>query len=57
MPLAVHHNSELVKVALIVIGVAAFVVVALTWIPEMIAPSGESAQEAPSVGKTVRMVQ
>lgn len=57
MPLAVHHNSELGKVALIVIGVIAFVVVALTWIPEIMAPSGESAQEASSVGQTVRMVK
>ncbi len=57
MALAVHHNSEFGKVALMIIGFAAFVIVALTWIPEMIAPSGDSAQEAPSVGKTVRMIQ
>ncbi len=57
MALAVHHNSEIGKVALMIIGFAAFVIVALTWIPEMIAPSGDSAQEAPSVGKTVRMIQ
>lgn len=57
MSLAVHHSSELGKVALIVIGLIVFVVVALTWIPEMIAPSGDTAQEAPSVGKTVRMVK
>lgn len=57
MPLAVHHNAEIGRVALMVIGLAAFVVVALTWIPEMLAPSGEGAQEAPSVGKTVRMIQ
>ncbi len=57
MALAVHHGSEIGKVALMIIGFAAFVVVALTWIPEMIAPSGDSAQEAPNVGKTVRMIQ
>jgi hypothetical protein len=57
MTLAVHHSSELVKYALAIIGVAVFVVVALTWVPEMIAPSGENAQEAPSVGQTVRMVK
>ncbi len=57
MPLAVHSNSELGKVALIVIGLVAFVIVALTWVPEMIAPSGEKTQEAPSVGSTVRMVR
>jgi hypothetical protein len=56
MSIAVHGGSELGKVALIVIGVVAFVVIALTWVPEMIAPSGESAQQAPSVGSTVRMV-
>ncbi len=57
MALAVHHNSEIGKVALMIVGFAAFIIVALTWIPEMIAPSGDSAQEAPSVGQTVRMIQ
>lgn len=57
MPLAVHHTSELVKYALAIIGVAVFVVVALTWIPELIAPSGENAQGGSSVGETVRMVK
>ncbi|KAF2989039.1 hypothetical protein OGR47_18875 (plasmid) [Methylocystis sp. MJC1] len=57
MSLAVHQTSEIGKVALIAIGLVAFVVLALTWVPEMIAPSGDSAQEAPSVGKTVRMIQ
>jgi hypothetical protein len=56
MAISVHGGSELGKVALVVIGVVAFVVIALTWVPELIAPSGEKAQEAPSVGNTVRMV-
>ncbi len=57
MPQAVHQNSEIGKVLVAVIAFIVFVVVALTWVPEMVAPSGERAQEAPSVGKTVRMVQ
>jgi hypothetical protein len=56
MPLAVHHSSEIGKVALAVIGIVVFVVVALTWIPELIAPQGGTESET-SVGKTVRMVQ
>ncbi len=41
MPLAVHHNSEITKVFLAMLGIAIFVVIALTWVPELIAP-GES---------------
>ncbi len=57
MPQAVDQTSEIGKVLIGVIGFFVFVVVALTWVPEMIAPSGEKAQEAPSVGSTVRMVR
>ncbi len=57
MPQAVDQTSEIGKVLIGVISFFVFVVVALTWVPEMIAPSGEKAQEAPSVGSTVRMVR
>jgi hypothetical protein len=39
----------------VIIGVVAFVIIALTWVPEWIAPPGGPG--APDVGKTVRMVQ
>ena len=38
MPLAVHHNSEITKVFLAMLGIVVFVVIALTWVPELIAP-------------------
>jgi len=56
MTLAVHHNSELGKVVLAVIALVAFVVIALTWAPEMLAPGGGTENQT-SVGKTVRMIQ
>ena len=33
MSLAVHHNSEITKVFLAMLGIAVFVVIALTWVP------------------------
>ena len=56
MSIAVHHNSEIAKVFLVAVALAAFVVVALTWIPELIAPSGDREVGAPDVGRTVRMI-
>jgi hypothetical protein len=56
MSLAVHHNSELAKVGLAAFAIAAFVVIALTWVPEMIAPAGDREVGAPDVGRTVRMI-
>lgn len=55
MSLAVHGNAEIGKVIMGVIAFAAFVVVALTWVPEWIAPQGE--QGAPDVGRTVKMIK
>ncbi len=55
MPLAVHSNMEIGKVAAWVIAFAAFVVVALTWVPEWVAPQGE--QGASEVGRTVKMIK
>jgi hypothetical protein len=55
MPLAVHHNSEIAKVVMATICVVVFVVVALTWLPEMVAPQGGTEREA-NVGSTVRMI-
>ncbi len=56
MPLAVHHNSEISKVMLAVVGVVVFVVIALTWVPELLAPGG-GTEDQTSIGKTVRMIK
>jgi hypothetical protein len=55
MALAVHSSSEIGKIMLWVAAFAVFVVVALTWVPDLIAPQGE--QGAPEVGRTTRMIQ
>ena len=57
MPLAVHHNTEFGKAAIVAIGIVIFVVVALTWVPEWVSPSGEKALEGSNVGATVRMLK
>jgi len=56
MPLAVHHNSEITKVFLAKLAIAFFVVIALTWVPEMVAPGG-GGEDQTSVGQTVRMIK
>ncbi|WP_202620550.1 hypothetical protein [Methylocystis heyeri] len=56
MPLAVHHNSEIGKVLMAIIGIVVFVVIALTWIPELIAPQGGTERET-NMGQTVRMIR
>jgi len=56
MPLAVHHNSEITKVFLAMLGIAIFVVIALTWVPELIDPGG-GTEDQTSVGQTVRMIK
>jgi hypothetical protein len=56
MSIAVHHTSELGGLALVALVVIAFVVIALTWVPEMIAPSGDKEVGASDVGRTVRMI-
>jgi hypothetical protein len=55
MTLAVHHNSEMGKVVLAMVGIIAFIVVALTWVPELMAPQGGPG--ASDVGQTVRMIR
>jgi len=54
MSMAVHHNSEIGKLALAVAGIVAFIVVALTWVPELMAPQGGPG--ASDVGQTVRII-
>lgn len=55
MALAVHSNAEIGKTLMVVAAIVAFVVVALTWVPEWIAPAGGPG--APEVGRTVKMIQ
>ncbi len=55
MSIAVHHNSEMGKLALAILGIVAFVVVALTWVPELAAPQGGLGGS--DVGSTVRIIR
>lgn len=55
MSLAVHSNMEIGKTIAWAAAFVAFVVVALTWVPDWIAPQGE--QGAPEVGRTVKMIK
>jgi len=50
----VHGGAELGKILLYVAGFVAFVVVALTWVPEWISP--DSANITGNTGSTARMI-
>lgn len=51
----VHGGAEVGKILLYVAGFAAFVVVALTWVPAWISP--DSANITGATGSTARMIQ
>lgn len=55
MALAVHSGSEVGKILAGIAAFAIFVVVALTWLPDWMAPQGE--QGASEVGRTVKMIK
>lgn len=55
MAVNVHGAAELGKILLYVAGFAAFVIVALTWVPEWISP--DSANITGNTGSTTRMIQ
>lgn len=55
MAISVHSGEEVSKSVIWISAFAAFVVVALTWVPDWIAPQGE--QGAPEVGRTVKMIE
>lgn len=63
MAVNVHNSGDIGKMLLWVAAFVAFVVVALTWVPDWIAPEGttgtgnRSGMEGEGVGRTVRMVQ
>ena len=57
----VHSTKEIGKILMYVVGIVAFVVVALTWVPDWISPEGTNGSgnqpDAPGVGRTSRMIQ
>lgn len=55
MAVNVHGGAEVVKILMYVAAFAAFVVVALTWVPEWISP--DSANITGNTGSTARMIQ
>jgi hypothetical protein len=50
-----HSGAEIGRTLAWIVAIVAFVIIALTWIPELIAPQGGSG--APDTGKTVKMIQ
>jgi len=56
----VHSGAELGKIFLWLAGIVAFVVVALTWVPDWISPEGTNGSgnqpDSPGVGRTSRMI-
>ena len=50
-----HSSAEIGRTVAVIVGILVFVIVALTWIPELFAPQGSPG--APEVGKTVKMIQ
>jgi hypothetical protein len=55
MAVNVHGGAEVAKILMYVAAFAAFVVVALTWVPEWISP--DSANITGNTGTTARMIQ
>jgi len=63
MAVNVHSGAEIGRTLIWVAAFVAFVVVALTWIPEWISPEGtngtgnRNGMEGAGVGSTARMIQ
>jgi len=55
MSVNVHGAAEVGKILVYIAAFAAFVVVALTWVPEWISP--DSASITGNTGSTTRMIQ
>ena len=55
MAVNVHGGAEVGKILMYLAAFAAFVVVALTWVPEWISP--DSANITGNTGSTSRMIQ
>jgi hypothetical protein len=60
---SVHSSAEIGKTLLYLAGIVAFVIVALTWVPDWISPEGTNGtgnrggMGTDGVGKTVKMIQ
>ena len=63
MAASVHSTAEIGRTLLWIAGIVAFVVVALTWVPDWISPEGtngtgnRSGIEGAGVGSTARMIK
>jgi hypothetical protein len=55
MSTQVHNTAEIGKILLWVAGIVVFIVVALTWVPDWIAPQGGVGGS--DTGKTVKMIK
>lgn len=55
MAVNVHGGAEVAKILMYVAVFVAFVIVALTWVPEWISP--DSANITGNTGSTARMIQ
>ncbi len=59
----VHSTAEIGRTLLWVAGIVAFVIVALTWVPDWISPEGtngtgnRNGMSGAGVGSTARMIQ
>jgi hypothetical protein len=60
---SVHSTAEIGRTLLYLVGIIAFVVVALTWVPDWISPEGtngtgnRNGMGGEGVGATVKMIQ
>jgi len=60
MGVNIHTSGEIGKTLMYVAAFVAFVVVALTWVPDWISPQGTNGTgngPDPGVGRTVKMIQ
>jgi len=55
MSTQVHNTAEIGKILLWVAGIVVFIVVALTWVPDWIAPQGGVGGS--DTGQTVKMIK
>lgn len=63
MAASVHSTAEIGRTLLWIAGIVAFVIVALTWVPDWISPEGTNGtgnrqgMEGSGVGSTARMIK
>jgi hypothetical protein len=57
---SIHSSGEIGKTVLWIVGIVAFVIIALTKVPDWISPEGTNGTgngTDPGVGRTVKMIQ